>query len=409
MRSVDVAIVGAGPNGLSIAAHLRAAGVDYVQFGIPMDLWRSFMPQGMFLKSEGAASNLSDPAGTHTLEAFCAATGRDYKGCGLPVSLDNFVSYGQWFQSDLGLEVEETLVGNLARRDAGFELTLGTGEQVLARRVAVAVGVQHFAYVPEPLSALPAELCTHSSAHADPAAYRGREVVIVGAGQSALELAALMHEHGVDVKILVRKEKVAWNGTPLCSPRPMLSHLRAPQSGLGYGWKIWAYANLPAVFRRLPEATRIEKARTALGPSGAPWLRDRVDGKIPILTGCTVTDVKDVDGRARLTTKAADGTIAELDADHVVAATGYRPDLARLSFLSEEIQSGLKRTGDTPTVGADFQSSIGGLYFVGSVVAPTHGPLTRFVHGAPYEAPAIARGLVRGAVKVAPAAHPVSQ
>ena len=409
MRSVDVAIVGAGPNGLSLAAHLRAGGVDYAQFGIPMDLWRSFMPQGMFLKSEGSASSLSDPAGTHRLEAFCAATGRDYKDCGLPVSLDTFVSYGQWFQADLGLEVEETLVEGLARQDAGFALTLGTGEQLTARRVVVAVGVQHFAYVPEPLSALPAELCTHSSAHADPAALRGREVVIVGAGQSALELAALMHENGVSVKILVRKEQVAWNGKPLCSPRPALSHLRAPQSGLGYGWTIWAYANLPSAFRRLPEATRIVKARTALGPSGAPWLRDRVDGKIQILTGRALTDVKDVDGRARLTTTAADGTTAELDADHVVAATGYRPDLGRLTFLSEEIQSGLKRTGDTPTVSPDFESSIRGLYFAGSAVAPTHGPLTRFVHGSPYAAPKLARALARGAVKGAPAAHAVSQ
>jgi cation diffusion facilitator CzcD-associated flavoprotein CzcO len=409
MRSVDVAIVGAGPNGLSLAAHLRARGVDYVQFGIPMWLWRSAMPQGMFLKSEGSASSLSDPAGTHTLEAFCAATGRDYADCGLPVSLDTFVNYGQWFRSDLGLEVEETLVDNLAQRDAGFELTLGTGERLVARRVVIAVGVEHFTHIPEPLSALPAELCTHSSRHSDPATFRDREVVIVGAGQSALELAALMHESGVAVKILVRKEKVAWNGKQLCSPRPLLSYLRTPQSGLGYGWKIWAYANLPGVFRRLPEATRIAKARTALGPAGAPWLRDRVDGKVPILTGCTVTDVKDVAGRVHLTTTSADGTNAELEADHVVAATGYRPDLDRLTFLSDGIRSGLKRVGDSPAVGPDFQSSIGGLYFIGPAVAPTFGPLTRFVYGSPHAAPTVARRLAGGSVKGARPIPAVSQ
>jgi len=100
--TVDVAIIGAGPYGLSLAAHLRAAGVDYRHFGIPMRLWEATMPQGMFLKSQGFASNIADPDGTHTLEAFCQATGRTYASYGLPVSLDNFVSYGHWFQSERG-------------------------------------------------------------------------------------------------------------------------------------------------------------------------------------------------------------------------------------------------------------------------------------------------------------------
>src|SRR5260370_42025909 len=105
----DVAIVGAGPYGLSIAAHLRAAGVDYRHFGMPMRLWQAAMPQGMFLKSQGFASNLADPEGTHTLEAFCQATGRPYASYGRPVPLDTFVTHGQWFQSGLGLAIEEVL------------------------------------------------------------------------------------------------------------------------------------------------------------------------------------------------------------------------------------------------------------------------------------------------------------
>jgi cation diffusion facilitator CzcD-associated flavoprotein CzcO len=90
--AVDVAIVGAGPYGLSVAAHLRGAGVSYRQFGLPMHLWRDAMPRGMFLKSQGFASNLSDPERSHTLEAFCAKTGRPYASYGLPVALDTFVS-----------------------------------------------------------------------------------------------------------------------------------------------------------------------------------------------------------------------------------------------------------------------------------------------------------------------------
>src|SRR6266566_7392980 len=161
--ATDVAVIGAGPYGLSLAAHLRGAGADYRQFGKPMNLWRTAMPEGMFLKSQGFASNISDPEATHTLEAFCKATNRPYASYGLPVSLDTFVGYGQWFQSGLGLAVEEVLVTDMARRGGGFELHLDGGERVLARKVVVAIGVEHFAYVPDPLSELPSALCTHSS------------------------------------------------------------------------------------------------------------------------------------------------------------------------------------------------------------------------------------------------------
>src|SRR5260221_7704574 len=128
--AVEVAIVGAGPYGLSLAAHLRKAGVSVRQFGLPMQLWRDFMPEGMFLKSQGFASNLSDPEGTHTLEAFCKATGRPYASYGLPVPLDTFVAYGQWFRDELVPDVEEVLVTDVARADGGFEVSLANSEQV---------------------------------------------------------------------------------------------------------------------------------------------------------------------------------------------------------------------------------------------------------------------------------------
>lgn len=392
MNRTDVAIVGAGPYGLSLAAHLRARGADYRQFGIPMRLWQASMPKGMFLKSQGFASSFSDPDGTHTLESFCAATGRAYEPCGDPVALSTFVSYGQWFQSDLGLEVDESLVVRLTKTGDGFVLELGNGAEVLARRVVVAVGVEHFAYTPAPLAELPAGLCTHSSRHADPAAFRGREVVVVGAGQSALELAGLMHENGATVQILARRD-VVWNGTPGCPPRPLLERLKAPQNGLGEGWKIWACANLPGVYRRLPRDTRIAKARSVLGPAGANWLRDRVDGRVPVLTRRTVAEAKALDGRVRLGVTEPGGTSVQLEADHVIAATGYRVDLGRLTFLAAGLRSGLRTVGGSPAVGRDFQSSVTGLYFMGPAVAPTFGPVTRFVYGSRHAATTVARQL----------------
>ena len=67
---VEVAIVGAGPYGLSLAAHLDAAGIQTRVFGRPMDSWRSHMPEGMLLKSDPFASNLSDPQDFYTLARF---------------------------------------------------------------------------------------------------------------------------------------------------------------------------------------------------------------------------------------------------------------------------------------------------------------------------------------------------
>ena len=189
--AVEVAIVGAGPYGLSLGAHLRKAGVSVRQFGKPMQLWRDFMPEGMFLKSQGFASNLSDPDHTHTLEAFCKKTGRPYAHYGLPVALDTFVAYGQWFREALVPDIDEVLVTDIAKAGDGFEVTLANSEQVRARKVVVAIGVEAFSYVPEPLSALPSSVCTHAKDHTDLSVFSGQDVIVVGAGQSALETAAL--------------------------------------------------------------------------------------------------------------------------------------------------------------------------------------------------------------------------
>lgn len=394
--AVDVAIVGAGPYGLSLGAHLRAAGVRFRQFGLVMNLWRNAMPTGMFLKSQGFASNLSEPAGTHTLEAFCAAAGRPYARYGLPVPLDTFVAYGQWFQTELVPDLEQTLVSGVTRRDGGFELELADGATVSARQVVVAAGVEHFAYLPEQFAGLPSEVCTHSSQHTDPAEFRDRRVVVVGGGQSALETAALLHENGADVQLAVRKPSVAWNGRPLDPDRPLLQRLREPEVGLGSGYSTWFYSNHPGLFRRLPRSTRIYRARTALGPAGASWLRGRVEGEFSVLTGHNVRSAR-AGGEGIQITLAGSGGEREVAADHLIAATGYRPDLRRLQFIGESLRPAIRTVAGTPAVDKDYQSSVPGLYFAGPGVAPTFGPVMRFVFGSDHAARTLAARLIRTA------------
>ncbi|MGH3845803.1 MAG: NAD(P)-binding domain-containing protein, partial [Pseudonocardiaceae bacterium] len=262
---VDVAIVGAGPYGLSLGAHLSAAGVPVRQFGLPMQLWREAMPAGMFLKSQGFASNLSDPEGRHTLRAFCASTGRDYADYGLPVPLETFVAYGNWFQRAEVPHLEEVMVSNVTQVGGQYELSLSDGSVARARRVVVATGVQHFPYVPGTLAALPTQMCTHPSAHDDLSVFAGREVTVVGAGQSALESAALLHEAGALVTVVARTPELAWNGNPLATQRSIRQRLREPEATLGSGWSTWFYSTQPQLYRRLPAARRVRTARTALG------------------------------------------------------------------------------------------------------------------------------------------------
>ncbi len=360
--AVDVAIVGAGPYGLSAAAHLRAAGVSFRQFGMPMRLWRESMPRGMFLKSQGFASNLSDPEGRYTLEAFCAKTGHPYARYGLPVPLDNFIAYGQWFADELVPGLEEIMVTDVAARDGGFDVSLADGQEVRARNVIVAAGVEHFARLPRLLADLPSSLATHASEHTDLSRFSGQRVAVIGAGQSALESAALLNESGADVEVIVRADQLAWNGQPLDPDRPLPQRIREPEAGLGSGYSTWFYSRHPELYRHLPERTRIGKARTALGPAGAWWLRRRVENQVPISTSTAVRSVSERGSGVELDLIARDGTQRRIGADHVLAGTGYRPNLGRLSFLDGDLQARLKTVDGTIAVGRDYQSSQPGLY-----------------------------------------------
>ena len=390
---VDVAIVGAGPYGLSLGAHLRATGVPFRQFGLPMQLWRSAMPAGMYLKSQGFASNLSDPTGQRTLRAFCAGTSRDYADYGLPVSLETFLAYGDWFQRAEVPHLEEVMVADVSPAGEHFELTLADGSAALARRVVVATGVQHFAYLPSTLAELPPQLCTHSCTHPDLSVFAHRDVAVIGAGQSALESAALLHEAGARVTVLARTTRLVWNTDPLPARRSLRKRLFEPEAALGSGWSTWFYSTQPHLFRRLPSARRLRTARTALGPAGAYWLRPRVEGKIRTLLGHTLRWTEPGTTGVRLGVRTTTGSSTEISADHVLAGTGYRTDLDRLQFLNPRLRSAVRTLGGSPDVGADFQSSVPGLYFIGPAVAPTFGPLMRFVHGADYAARTLTRAL----------------
>ncbi len=111
----DVAIVGAGPYGLSIAAHLRARGVDFRVFGTPLSTWRTAMPNRMLLKSDGFASSLSAPAPDSSLADYCRAHDLPYHPTDIPVPIQTFIEYGLDFQRRFVPDVEERVVTSVVR------------------------------------------------------------------------------------------------------------------------------------------------------------------------------------------------------------------------------------------------------------------------------------------------------
>ncbi|MGC2251620.1 MAG: NAD(P)/FAD-dependent oxidoreductase, partial [Acidobacteriaceae bacterium] len=389
----EVAIVGAGPYGLSIAAHLQSRGIHFAIFGPPMEVWQQHMPQGMLLKSDGFASNLSDPAGSFTLKQFCQARGLPYDDTRMPVPLETFINYGLAFQERLVPHLDARRVTKIERTADGFHLQVEDGESFQARRVIVAVGISHFAYVPGLLSHLPKDLLTHSSDHRDCSAWRGKKVTIIGAGASAVDIAALMHESGVDVTLVARASKIRFHNGPGTGRRSLWQRLRNPSSGLGPGWKSRIYTEAPGMFRHLPVNVRLRIVKNHLGPAPGWPMKARVQGKIPMLLGYSIAHAIASNGSVRLSLRAEDGSFHEHETDHVIAATGYKPDLRRLQFLDAAIRGEIRSLTNSPILSADFQSTVRGLYFVGIAAANDFGPMMRFAYGSDYTARRVARHL----------------
>jgi len=394
MTAVHAAIVGAGPYGLSVAAHLRAAAISHRLYGQPMHSWASCMPQGMVLRSEPFASSLWDPHRNFTFGRFCAEQRIAYQPIGMPPTLEQFIDYADWFRQRAVGAASGDMIRRVRRHGKGFELTLANGVEHTATHVILATGYMAFRRVPAELAALPAPFAVHSALMADLASYTGRDVTIVGAGQSALESAALLHEAGASVRVVARAGRLKWNGGPK-PDRNWLDRLSKPYAGLGAGWKELAISELPQVYRTLfPADKRHRHVAQSFGPAGAWWLRPRVEDRIETRLGSEIVSAR-VEGDQVALVVRQDGRTSEFRTDRIVAATGYKVDLARLDYVDPALAAQIDREGDAPRLDRSFETSVPGLFVVGAASAPTFGPVMRFMFGAKHAAPTLARRLRR--------------
>jgi FAD-dependent urate hydroxylase len=390
MADCDVAVLGAGPYGLSAAAHLSAIkGLDVRVFGEPMEFWRSNMPEGMYLRSTPAASSLSDPRRALRLEHFHAEHRSSLQ---VPIPLSHFVEYGMWFQRKALPWLDRRRVRLVEPAPGGFRLTLDDGESLGARRVVVAGGIGPFARRPEVFAGLPG--VSHVCDGRDVARFHGKRVVVVGGGQSALETAALVHEAGAEVEVLVRGRGVRWHGhtgyAKAASESFLGRLLRAPE-GVGPAGISRIVAS-PAALRLFPRFLQDKMRQRTLRATALTVLMERV-AKVAISEGRAVVAAKSESGR--LTLGLDDGSLRRVD--HVLLGTGYKVDVSRYPFLSPELLAGIRTADGFPRLSAGFESSVPGLHFVGAAAGWSYGPLMWFVAGTDFAAAEVARRVARSA------------
>jgi cation diffusion facilitator CzcD-associated flavoprotein CzcO len=374
----QVAIIGAGPNGLATAAYLRAAGVQPLVFGETMKFWRENMPTGMLLRSGLRDSSIAHPGRKRSLERWAAEHGRELQ---VPIPIQDFLDYGHWYQRELVPGVDPAEVREVSRTGSGFTLRLDRGDEPRVDAVVVAAGLAPFPRIPAPLAGLPANLMSHSSQHSDLTRFRGQRVMVLGSGQSALESAALLREEGADVEVIFRAQAIRWLSDPE-APQRRRKYWRNAPTGICGPRSSWLTA-APDLFRALPSRIR-NRLRGCAGPAGGHWLRHRLE-PIPMQPGRSITRAEPENQHLRL--QFSDRT--ERNVDHLLLGTGYEVDIRAYAFLGEALTNSIDTANGSPVLGRGLESSVPGLHFVGASASYAFGPVTRFVTGSWYTAPAV--------------------
>jgi cation diffusion facilitator CzcD-associated flavoprotein CzcO len=259
------------------------------------------------------------------------------------------------------------MVSELTTTDGAFVATMDDGSTIRAERVVAAPGIRHFVNLPDWHADVPPARRSHTSELVGFDDLAGARVVIVGGRQSAYEWAALLCDHGAERVHVVHRHptpdfaKVSW----------AFVDRYVDQTLARRGW----WRGLPAAEQQAIAAQFWRVGRLTL----EPWLVPRLDPAVVTShPECAVVEVSDGDGGVRL--QLSDRTV--LEADHVVFASGYKADLARVPYLSGVLDR-VSTTDGFPELSEGFETSLSGLFMVGFASTRDFGPFYGFTKGCP--------------------------
>ena len=375
-------MVGAGPYGLSMAAHL-APRARVRTFGAPMHTWRALMPPEMLMRSHWDETRLSSPQDDGGLEDWSQATGEPRVE---PTPLQTFLRYADWFRERFVPESDPSDVAQVERDGDGFRVVTAAGNEARAQRLVAAVGVMPFPRLLPELDRLDDERVVHA---VDPTGFErveGRRVVVMGGGQNGLESAALAADLGAESVEVVVRSQVRWftpreHWQQRSALRERLYKIAYPTVGFGPP-PINRVVLHPDAFAALPVSVRDRLRARLLRPGGSPWVRGQIEGRVRVTEGRSLARAS----------ASADGIELVLDdgsrrnADLVVVCVGYRFDLDRLEWLAPELRAGIRTDDGWPVLDRAFRTTDKALQMVGFAAERRFGPLTRFVSGCTFTA-----------------------
>jgi FAD-dependent urate hydroxylase len=365
VTETELLVIGAGPYALSAAAYAQARGIGTRVVGRPMAFWRDQMPSDMFLRS--GRDWALDADGVHSFAAYF-----EDRGFGAdehdPIPIGVFLDHTEWFREQKGLAVDEVLVTSLAHADGRFEATLSDGSTVASAHVLAAPGIAHFAQLPEWYDALPTGRRSHTSERVSFDDLGGARVAIIGGRQSAYEWAALLCDHGAARVDVVHRhdtpafEKVSWS---FVDPyvEQTLQHR---------GW----WRDLPEERRRAIAREFWQVGRLTL----EHWLTPRLDPAVVRSRPRTHVTAVDADEAGVVRLALSDGDLLEVD--HVIAASGYRADLAAVPYLAGVLDR-VSVSDGFPDLSPGFETTLPGLFVTGFAATRDFGPFYGFTKGCP--------------------------
>jgi len=192
IRRVDVVVIGAGPAGLATSRELSRRGVAHVVYerGEVADTW----------------SRLYDSLTLHTGKHMSHLPGMRFaRTAALFLSRAEFFQYLHEYQRRFDVPVRtRSEVTSVTREDGGWRVVVN-GEPVSARAVVVATGIVANPRTPSfPGMSEYRGTMRHSITYRNPDELRGRRVLVVGAGNSAGEIAGELGRAGIDTTVAIR-------------------------------------------------------------------------------------------------------------------------------------------------------------------------------------------------------------